>query len=665
LPVLSGAREGSAGATVDLFAVVIGGGQATRLQPYSEETPKALMELAPGVTIIDFIVSQLQELGVKDVVVVARPEHCSAFEAHLRGRARVVAVEGDEFGNLHTLEAALEAIGPRRILLTMSDHIFEIDILRRLVEADDGSKQILLCLDAQPDHRDLREGLKVQVSVQGVCHVGKTIPPHSGVDTGLFVLSPDVHESVFILDAEKAGKGTLSDLINHSARKGAVGYVEVTGKLWLDIDTPDDLLKARRLYWEIVRRGLYKPTDGPVSRWLNRPLSTRLSVFLFKHARWATPNLLTVASFLLAIAAASLFVQAQLWVGAFLVHLASVLDGVDGELARLRCSVTAFGSLLDSLLDRLADISLVLALGFLLSPSPFHFGLTGLAIFGVVLVSYVSQLAAQYTDISTLRAGFPWATRDVRLLSTTLGGLALQPTLPLVFCAAAPLLFAARTLAKVMPLRKSSPISTSISTVRPTTPQPSISIPQPTGESHQIRNNVESLLVNVLKAGAILVVLELTRSAVEQTRFGTQLPAPLDISLIFDLIRLVVLTYFGYRVLSSIKFFADIATDLVVTRLQITRGMYARAIADTLYLVIAGLSWWLISPILAKVPEVGSLLNLSVSLAFLGLMMLLLYDLLRILHRGLRWLWDATIAQLTEWLSTHLRPRNGDSGSDH
>jgi hypothetical protein len=171
--------------------------------------------------------------------------------------------------------------------------------------------------------------------------------------------------------------------------------------------------------------------------------------------------------------------------------------------------------------------------------------------------------------------------------------------------------------------------------------------------------------VNVLKAGAILVVLELTRSAVEQTRFGTQLPAPLDISLIFDLIRLVVLTYFGYRVLSSIKFFADIATDLVVTRLQITRGMYARAIADTLYLVIAGLSWWLISPILAKVPEVGSLLNLSVSLAFLGLMMLLLYDLLRILHRGLRWLWDATIAQLTEWLSTHLRPRNGDSGSDH
>jgi phosphatidylglycerophosphate synthase len=289
----------------------------------------------------------------------------------------------------------------------------------------------------------------------------------------------------------------------------------VTGKLWLDIDTPDDLLKGRRLYWEIVRRGLYKPTDGPVSRWLNRPLSTRLSVFLFKHARWATPNLLTVTSFLLAIAAAFLFVQAQLWVGAFLVHVASVLDGVDGELARLRCDVTAFGSLLDSLLDRLADISLVLALGFLLSPSPFHFGLTGLAIFGVVLVSYVSQLAAQYTDTSTLRTVFPWATRDVRLLSTTLGGLALQPILPLIFCAAAPLLFAARILAKVMPLRKPSPISTSISTVRPTTPQPSISIPQPVAESHQVRKNVESLLVNVLKAGAILVASELTQSAVE------------------------------------------------------------------------------------------------------------------------------------------------------
>jgi hypothetical protein len=38
-----------------------------------------------------------------------------------------------------------------------------------------------------------------------------------------------------------------------------------------------------------------------------------------------------------------------------------------------------------------------------------------------------------------------------------------------------------------------------------------------------------------------------------------------------------------------------------------------------------------ISPILAKVPDVAALLNLPVSLAFFGLMMLLLYDPPRIL----------------------------------
>lgn len=646
-----------------LVAVVIAAGQATRLRPYSQDGPKALMELVPGVAIIDLILSQLQEVGIEDVVVVARPEHGRAFEEYLDGRARVVIVDGDGFGSLYSLEAALETAGPRPVLLSMSDHIFEVEILRRLVEGYDGTKRILLCLDALPDHRDLREGLRVEVSRDNVRRVGKAIPPRTGVDTGLFVLSPNVHGLVSTLNAEKAGKATLSDLVNYLAAEGSVGYVDVTGKLWMDIDTPHDLLRGRRRYWDILRRSLYKPTDGPVSRWLNRPVSTRLSVFLFKNAPWANPNLITLASFILAVAAAFLFTQAQLWPGAVLVQFASVLDGVDGELARLRGRVTVFGGLLDSLLDRLADISLILALSAALSPSLIHLILTGLAVFGVVLVSYVSQLAERHVDISRLRMAFPWPTRDVRLFSVTLGGLAFQPIVPLIFCAAAPLIFAARVLVTAMRLRNDSVAVTGLPAAKPRSPQPKVVIPEQSGQSHEIRSNLESLFVNLLKAAIALGVLQLISGTVERTlqAIGIYLPAPLDMDLVFDFTRLAILAYFGYRVLLSVKFFADIATDLVVTRLQITQGMYARATTDILSIITVLLAWSVVSPIISKLPGIGSLFRIPVNLAFLGLAILFLYDLVRIMNRELKAVWDAAITHLTNWLSTHLRPR--DNGS--
>jgi len=353
----------------------------------------------------------------------------------------------------------------------------------------------------------------------------------------------------------------------------------------------------------------------------------------------------------------------QLVIGAILVHVSSILDGTDGEIARLRSNVSAFGGLLDSTLDRLADILLVLALGLLLPSAPVNFALTGLAVFGVVLVSYVSQLTKGYSQIASLRTKFPWATRDVRMFTMSIGGLALQPVLPLVFCASAPVIFAARVLAKARNLQEDSAKVNGISMITTRGPEPRIAKDHPTGESHEIRNNIEDLLANLLKLVAALAILQLMQGTLEglNQSIVTYLPAPVDIDLVLDLARLVVLTYFGYRVLSSTRFFANIATDFVVTRLQITRGMYARVSTNILYLVVLLIAWWMTSPLLARLPEIGSLLRTPVNLAFLIFLGLLLYDLGRIMNRALRGLWEDTIAHLTDWLSTRLRVRRDES----
>jgi choline kinase/phosphatidylglycerophosphate synthase len=608
------------------------------------------MEIAPGVTIIDFILKQLHEIGVREVIVATRGEYVSAFKEELGKRARIVVVDGNGEGNLHSLALACEAVGPRRVLVIMGDHVFEPEILRRLLEEDDASRRMLLCLDTRPKGRDLLEGLRVHVSVDSVHRVGKSIPPQGGVDTGLFVLSADAHDLIRRVENEE-GHEELSSLVNHLAAKGDVGYVDVTKKLWLDIDTAEDLAEARRLYWEILRRSLYKPGDGPVSHWLNRPLSTRLSIFLFKHAQWVTPNSITVISFVLALVSAFLFTQWQFGLGAVLVYVSSLLDGVDGEIARLGGKLTGFGSLLDSLLDRIADIALMIGLGLVLSPGPLRVGLTGLAVSGVVLVSYISHLSLQHTDVKRLRGGFPWATRDVRLLLISLGGLAFQPLIPVVFCATAPFVFAARSILHARTDTKLRAGPTLVQTTGTKIPEPEI----PVARTDKIRRHLESLLLNFLELVLALVLLQLARMALGYDLGLNALIAPLNAGLLLDLAWTLALVYFGYRILISVKFFADKFTDLVVTRVQITQDMYARVITDLFYLIVLGLAWSVASSILPWLPPVISFLSLAVNLVFLSLALLLAYDSFRTLRRGLGVRWESMIERVADWVTMRLQ----------
>lgn len=68
-----------------------------------------------------------------------------------------------------------------------------------------------------------------------------------------------------------------------------------------------------------------------------------------------TPNTITVIGLLIVTAAAVLVASGQLLLGAVVVIAGSALDAVDGALARANGGGTAFGSFLDSTLDRAGE----------------------------------------------------------------------------------------------------------------------------------------------------------------------------------------------------------------------------------------------------------------------------------------------------------------------
>ena len=105
-------------------------------------------------------------------------------------------------------------------------------------------------------------------------------------------------------------------------------------------------------------RATGKASDGLVSRWLNRPISRSISIVLLRRAgRPADPRHIRhrpdrLWSCSLARSAAA----SGLVGGALLFHVASVFDGVDGEIARATWRSSRAGAALDTIVDMATNV---------------------------------------------------------------------------------------------------------------------------------------------------------------------------------------------------------------------------------------------------------------------------------------------------------------------
>src|SRR5947208_3392252 len=107
-----------------------------------------------------------------------------------------------------------------------------------------------------------------------------------------------------------------------------------------------------------------KPQDGFVSRFLNRPISHRITRFLLKFP--IHPSAWTISIFVLPLIACVFLVRGNyvsVVIGAAIFQAFSILDGCDGEIARAKDLESKFGERLDHLCDFMASLLYVLALG--------------------------------------------------------------------------------------------------------------------------------------------------------------------------------------------------------------------------------------------------------------------------------------------------------------
>ena len=167
--------------------------------------------------------------------------------------------------------------------------------------------------------------------------------------------------------------------------------------------------------------------EGFVSRYLNRRFSRPIARALTVTP--VTPNQVSLLAFLMSVGSAGLFyADLNIWAGV-MVQASSIVDGVDGDLARAKNMASRFGGFFDAVLDRYADAVIIAGLGYW--TFTFQEGaerttvtvLAGAAIVGSLMISY-SRARAEATFGQTFE-GLPGAlaSRDLRLLVIMIGAI--------------------------------------------------------------------------------------------------------------------------------------------------------------------------------------------------------------------------------------------------
>jgi CDP-L-myo-inositol myo-inositolphosphotransferase len=275
---------------------------------------------------------------------------------------------------------------------------------------------------------------RVKIDDGHITEIEKNLGDWDAGDTGVMLCTSGLYEG--LERAAARNRHGLSDGLRELVGEGRARTIDVTGMSWLDVDTPEALREAER--WLLRNQGS-KTRDGPVSRHLNRPVSRWLSRYLVRTT--VTPNQISLLSWMMSCVAAGLMAMngyPALAAGGALAQLASVIDGCDGEIARLKHSQSEFGGWFDAVLDRYADAVLLFGLmwhEFAATGTNLSVMLGFAAIVGSFLNSYTADkydglMAQRVQGASYFRLG-----RDVRVFVIFLGALLNLPLVTLGFVA--------------------------------------------------------------------------------------------------------------------------------------------------------------------------------------------------------------------------------------
>ena len=347
-------------------AVILAAGKGERISNTAEFVAKPLIKIFDLSLIERSIKNLINNLNVKKIYIVTGfnheeiNDHLVKLKNKLSLNVEVVFAKNWEKGNGASFLAILDKMYHQQFYLLMVDHLFNNEFYNAISKYKINNKSYLIISRTLSSLNDFNDATKVNVVDDKINDIGKSINDNNAFDTGFFILNSDQFNNVNKLSVRE--KLSLSEVIQELVQQKKLYFIEVPEDSWIDIDTSQDLLKAKNY---LLNNSNSKINDGPISKYINRPISKWITSKITDYP--LTPNQISIAVFFISVFS-GLIISMEgyffLLLGALLAQLSSILDGCDGEIARLNLLKSKFGAWFDRVLDRYCDLFIFTGLTF-------------------------------------------------------------------------------------------------------------------------------------------------------------------------------------------------------------------------------------------------------------------------------------------------------------
>jgi mannose-1-phosphate guanylyltransferase len=254
-----------------LKAVVLVGGEGTRLRPLTYHTPKQLLRVV-GFPMLERVLSKLATFGIDEAVLALGYQPDAFLKAYPDGTAAGVklhyAVEEKPLDTAGAIRNAAEQIGIDETFLVINgDVLTDLDVghLLRFHAANPGSATIGLVKVADPSHFGVVVTDESHRALRFVEKPPRDSAPSNDINAGIYVLEPEVLDRI-ALGARVSMERELFPSLVADGRLFATTYE----CYWVDAGTPRNYYRAAIDILRGRRRG--QPVPYRIRRYSKEPL---------------------------------------------------------------------------------------------------------------------------------------------------------------------------------------------------------------------------------------------------------------------------------------------------------------------------------------------------------------------------------------------------------
>ncbi len=223
--------------------VILAAGKGTRTKL---AIPKPLIKIA-GPSLLERTILTFISLGIREIVIVVGYE-AQKVKNHLKNKeftqnCQITWVENLQFyrGNGVSILCAEDYL-KERFLLSMVDHIYEAKLFLGLLSCQG---DLVCVVDSKPRFADPKDATRVLIEDGRIKGIGKGLAPYNALDCGLFLCSRKIFP--VLRETVEEGREEWDDAKKRFAKRFSAKVFDICGGFWLDVDTHQDIAKARRL----------------------------------------------------------------------------------------------------------------------------------------------------------------------------------------------------------------------------------------------------------------------------------------------------------------------------------------------------------------------------------------------------------------------------------